>query len=271
MTCNVNGFFIGCGTVFKLAPPKSGSGAWTETILWDIPGNNNGVANAEIWPTAGLTLKGASFYGAAAGAPNFSGGGVFELAPAAATTTTLTSSANPSTYGEAVIFTATVTSAAGTPPDGEIVTFKQGVTVLGTGTLSGGIATFSDSTLAVGTKSIRAVYAGDADFLTSTSTAVSQVVGMATSTTTLTSSQNPSTYGQPVTFTAAVAPEFSGTPAGTVAFYDGTRLLKTVTLSGGLASYATSKLASGMHNLTATYNGSTDFAGSSGGLTQTVN
>jgi hypothetical protein len=115
------------------------------------------------------------------------------------------------------------------------------------------------------------VYAGDANFATSTSKAVSQVISKATSTTTLTSSQNPSTYGQSVTFTATVAPQFSGTPTGSVVFKDGTKTLKTVTLSGGVASYTTSTLATGTHNITATYNGSTNFIGSSASLTQTVN
>ena len=74
------------------------------------------------------------------------------------TTTTLTSSLNPSTYGQAVTFTAVVTPA---PPDGETVTFMQGTNVMGTGTLSGGSATFTTSTLAAGTDTIKAVYAGD--------------------------------------------------------------------------------------------------------------
>jgi hypothetical protein len=77
--------------------------------------------------------------------------------------------------------------------------------------------------------------------------------------------------GESVTFTASVAPEFSGTPTGKVAFYDGTTLLKTVALSGGEAKFTTSKLASAPHSITATYNGSTSFDGSSASLTQTVN
>src|ERR1035437_6279431 len=47
-----------------------------------------------------------------------------------ATTTTLSSSPNPSAYGQTVVFAAKVTSSIGTPPDGETVTFKQGATVL---------------------------------------------------------------------------------------------------------------------------------------------
>jgi hypothetical protein len=61
-------------------------------------------------------------------------------------------------------------------------------------------------------------------------------------------------------------------PIGTVAFYDGTTKLKTVTLSGGEAKYTTSKLASGSHSITATYGGSTSFDGSSSApLAQKVN
>ncbi len=190
----------------------------------------------------------------------------------ATTTTTLTSSPNPSTYGQSVIFTATVTSSIGAPPDGDTVTFEQGTTVLGTGTLSGGSATFSVSTLGVGTKGIKAVYGGDASFATSTSKSLSQVIAKATSTTTLISSQNPASFGQSVTFTATVAPQFSGTVTGNVKFYDGTTLLKSVAVSGGSAAYTTSKLKSGTHSITATYNGSTSFIGStSAALTQTVN
>jgi hypothetical protein len=67
------------------------------------------------------------------------------------------------------------------------------------------------------------------------------------------------------------SPQFSGTVKGTVTFYDGTTLRKTVTLSAGKAKYTTSKLTSGTHSITATYNGSTSFDGSSASLTQTVN
>jgi hypothetical protein len=189
----------------------------------------------------------------------------------AATTTTLKSSANPSVYGQTVVFTAKVTSSVGAPPDGETVTFKQGATVLGTGTLSGGTATFSVSTLAVGTKVITAVYSGDSNLAGSTSKDVNQVISKATTTTTLTSSLNPSKVGQTVTFTATVLSEFSGTPTGSVVFKDGTKTLKTVTLSGGVASYTTSTLTHGTHSITATYNGSTSFIGSSASLIQTVN
>jgi hypothetical protein len=95
---------------------------------------------------------------------------------AEATTTTLTSSPNPSTDGDAVTFTANVTSKAGAPPDGETVSFVNGKTVLGTGSLSGGSAVFITSTLKVGTTPVTAVYGGDSDLSGSKSTPVKQVV-----------------------------------------------------------------------------------------------
>jgi predicted membrane protein len=195
----------------------------------------------------------------------------FVLPPPAVTTTTLTSSPNPSTYGQSVTFTATVTSKLGAPPDGETVTFMKGTTVLGTGTLSGGSASYATSALKVGTNAIKAVYPGDPSFAPSTSKPVSQVVGKAATTTTLVSSLNPSNSGQSVTFTASVTPQSGGTATGKVAFYDGTTLLKSVALSGGEAKYTTAKLTVGAHKITATYSGSTTFDGSSASLTQTVN
>jgi hypothetical protein len=91
------------------------------------------------------------------------------------TKTTLSSSPNPSTYGQAVTFTATVSS-SGAPPNGEIVSFMKGTTVLGKGTLSVGSATFTTSTLPATTNAVTAVYAGDPNFGSSKSTAVKQVV-----------------------------------------------------------------------------------------------
>ncbi len=190
----------------------------------------------------------------------------------ATTTTTLASSSNPSTYGQTVTFNATVTSSIGAVPDGEIVNFMQGSTVLGTAPLRGGIATFSDPTLPVGTRYIRAVYAGDAKFATSTSKALDQVTSKATTTTTVFSAQNPSSFGQSVTFTAIVAPQFSGTPTGSVTFYNGTVSIKWAPLVGGMASFTTTKLAAGIASITAVYSPTGSFLTStSAPLSQVVN
>jgi hypothetical protein len=189
----------------------------------------------------------------------------------AATITTLSSSQNPSIYGEAVTFTAAVTSSAGTPPDVETVTFKKGTAILGTRTLSSGSARFTTSTLPTGTNPITAMYGGDSNFGASKSKAVSQVVNKAATKTALVSSLNPSKIGQSVTFTASVVEQFGGKVTGTVTFYNGTTALKTLSLSGGVAKFAISTLIHGTHAITSTYNGGTNLDRSSASLTQTVN
>jgi hypothetical protein len=87
-------------------------------------------------------------------------------------TTTLTSSRNPSMFGQSVTLTATVSnpSATGT------VTFADGGTNLGTVVLSHGTATLTISTFSVGSHSLTAVYSGDAMDLTSSSAALIQTV-----------------------------------------------------------------------------------------------
>jgi len=181
-----------------------------------------------------------------------------------ATTTTITSSLNPSVFGQAVTFTAVVSPQ---PPDGETVTFNQGSIELGTGTLSGGTASFTISTLSAGTENIKATYVGDSTFDSSTSTKVVQIVDPTGTTTTLVASANPINVGQIVTFTATVAP---GTVTGNVAFYSGGTKLGQVSLSGGVASYTTSSLAGGTDSITATYKGSTDYASSTSSVLSEV-
>jgi uncharacterized repeat protein (TIGR03803 family) len=190
---------------------------------------------------------------------------------AASTKVNLTSSLNPAAFGQSLTFTATVVPEFGGTPAGK-VTFKNGSAVMNTVTLSGGVATFTTSKLALGTDSITAVYNGNADFSGSTSPVLSQVVNAAPTSVSLTSSTNPSTSGQSVTFTATVVPEYSGTPAGRVTFKNGSATLGPVTLSGGVATFATSNLPVGTDSITAVYSGNADFSGSTSPvLSQTVN
>lgn len=91
-------------------------------------------------------------------------------------TVALRSSLNPSNFGQFVTFTATVTSPDGGTPQGT-VTFKDGSKKLASPILNGsGQATFTSSTLSKGTHSITAVYAGNATYVGSTSSVLSQVV-----------------------------------------------------------------------------------------------
>src|SRR5207244_1932915 len=189
-----------------------------------------------------------------------------------------TSSVNPSVFGQSVMFTATVSAVApgaGTPTG--TVQFRDGAANLGSPvTLTGGSASFSTSALSVGGHSITAVYSGDASFNTSTSAVLTQTVNKANTSTTVTSSVNPSVFGQSVSFTAtvaAVAPG-AGTPSGTVQFtIDGVNFGAPVALVGGSAtSGSTSTLTVGAHSVTGIYSGDANFnTSTSAVLTQTVN
>jgi hypothetical protein len=181
---------------------------------------------------------------------------------------TLTSSVNPSISGQSVTFTATVTAAAGTPTG--TVTFSDGFTVLGTGTLSGGKATYTTSALSVGSHPITASYGGDPTNDVSTSNVLVQVVNSKPkATVNLSSSLNPSVYGQSVSFTATLSPSAA---TGTVQFQiDGTNFGSPATLSGGKAvSGSTTTLSIGSHNITATYSGDSTYGSSTASLVQKV-
>ncbi len=188
------------------------------------------------------------------------------------TTTTVASSASQALAGQLVTFTATVTPTSGAIPNGETVTFYDGAAAIGTGNTTGGVATFSTSTLATGSHSITAVYPGDSTYQTSTSKALSEVVKLNGSSTTLQSSVNPSVFGQSLTLTATVAPASgSVTPTGKVSFKNGSAVLASVTMTNGSAAFTTSSLPAGSLALSASYSGDTNFSNSSGGLTQVVN
>ncbi len=169
------------------------------------------------------------------------------------TTTKVTTSGSPSLIGQPVAFTATVTSTYGAIPDGELVTFYNGTTEMGTNLTKNEVATFTTSSLKAGSHFIKAIYAGDVNFKSSFG-GMTQVVDKYPTTTTLTSSLNPSQFGQAVTFTAHVT-STGPAPTGTVKFLDGTTGIGQATLSGGVAKLTKSNLAVGTHPITAHYNG----------------
>lgn len=75
------------------------------------------------------------------------------------------------------------------------------------------------------------------------------------------SSSNPSTSGQPVTFTATVRHSVAHTPvpSGVVTFTDGSAILGQAQLGNGTASLTTSTLANGRHKISAVYEGDETF------------
>jgi hypothetical protein len=88
---------------------------------------------------------------------------------------------------------------------------------------------------------------------------------------TLTSSLNPATAGQSVTFTAQLS-SFLGTPTGAIQFMDGGNLLSTQTVSAtGSATFTTSTLTVGSHTIIANYQPTGSFGANSASLTQVIN
>jgi Bacterial Ig-like domain (group 3)/FG-GAP-like repeat/Abnormal spindle-like microcephaly-assoc'd, ASPM-SPD-2-Hydin/FG-GAP repeat len=90
-----------------------------------------------------------------------------------------------------------------------------------------------------------------------------QAVNVENTNTALVSSQNPSAWGQSVTFTATVTSVGSGIPTGTVTFFDGATGLGSSSLnSSGVATLSTTTLAIGTHSITASYGGDPNFGSS---------
>jgi len=259
-----------------VTPSTAGSPAGTVTFLsgGTTIGTgtlSGGVATFATYQLPAGTSPITAVYGGSTDYKTSTSAAVSEVIDVEPTSTVVTSSLNPSAYDEPVTFTATVSSASAVKATGTVTFLANGKSV-GTGTLSNGVATLKTSAMAVGTNSITAVYAGDADYKTSTSTAVSEVTDAAATTSKVASSLNPSTVGQSVSLTATVTPATAGTATGSVTFLDGTTSLGTKTLSSGTATLVTSTLASGANSITVVYAGSTDYKTStSAALTQTMN
>ncbi len=118
------------------------------------------------------------------GDPNFLGSsGSFTFVVSVITTqTTLSANPNPVIFGNPVTLTATVSHTTGPGNPTGSLTFKDGSTVLATETvasIAGGSsqASFTTSSLAAGAHTITAIYSGDPNFGTSTSSPLVVTVG----------------------------------------------------------------------------------------------
>jgi hypothetical protein len=169
--------------------------------------------------------------------------------------TTIASSVNPSSFGQTVTFTATVTGGS----DGEIVTFKDGSSTLGTGSLSSGSTSFTTSALAAGSHSITAVYGGDSTNSSATSSPLTQTVSNSPVSINVTSSENPSVFGDTITLTFTFIGS-GATPTGTATISDGAAQLATAPLDvNGQITYTTSAFVAGLHTIYVVYNGDSNY------------
>ncbi|MGA2787902.1 MAG: glycosyl hydrolase family 28 protein, partial [Verrucomicrobiota bacterium] len=161
---------LAMGGTINVTTNTSGFSAGTNTLL-----TYTGTLSGAL-PTLGSTPGGSYTYSIVTNTTSkLVGLAVVSTSSSTPTTTSVQPSANPSTYGNTVMFTATVSPA---PTNGETVTFKDGSTTLGTGTLSSGQATYTTTAtqLAAGSHSITAVYAGDGAYGASTSIVLTQTV-----------------------------------------------------------------------------------------------
>ena len=246
------------------------------TTLGSAPVNSSGVAT---FPVSNLALGLHPITSIYSGDGSFGGNTSpeFDLTVnQASTTTTVSASSNPSAFGQNIALTAQVAAVApgsGTPT-GSVTFFDNGVQLAQVGLNAGGAAIFMTSSLILGNHPITAVYEGDTNFKSSTSSIFNQDVNLEATDTIVTSSANPSAVGQSVTFTAQVGGVVSaeGTPSGSVTFFDGVTQLGIETLSGGMASFTTSDLPRGSHSITGVYSGDSNFATSTSSvLNQAVN
>jgi hypothetical protein len=125
----------------------------------------------------------------------------------------------------------------------------------------------------VGTYPITVSGATDPDY-TITFVSGTLTIVQDTATPTGSPSANPSYFGQTLTLTATVTADApgSGTPTGTVDFFDSTTAtdLGTVTLSSGMASVSMSTLPPGSQTITLSYSGDGNFLAGTGTLTATI-
>lgn len=257
-----------------------GGGAPLTGVLMPVYGAATPRATAVFTltaPTAGTYSLAASY----AAQNTFSAStatGSLVVSPAG-TTSALQSSANPSAYGQMVTLTATVAPLPGVGVDAPtgVVTFTEGASVLGVIPLVNGVATLSTATLGPGTYAISAQYSGDQNYTPSSTTlAGGQVVNRAAAGMLLSSSLNPSTYGQTVIFTAALSGSGEAGvqgPTGVVTFTDGATVLGFGWLVNGIASFETARLAVGSHPISIQYGGDGNYLSGNSALAggQTVN
>lgn len=181
-----------------------------------------------------------------------------------ATTTVVESTANPSALGMLTTFSATIAPVApGTGTPTGTVKFVDGATDLGVANIDQyGVATLSVSTLGVGVHNVTAIYSGDDDF-NSSSTSITQNVGNRQSTVGLTLSAGSSVVGESVTLTATINPESgTGIPTGSVVFYDNGTELGTQTVNeNGNAMISVANIPLGYHTIVAVYSGDATFMG----------
>ena len=192
------------------------------------------------------------------------------------TSTSLTFSANPVSYGKPETLTANVTLATGNPagtstPTGSIVFVPSG----GTGTVlatapvnANGIASYTTSSLSSGTTYIQAIYQPTGGFLASTSSNLPlQVAAPPVATVGISTPSQSISTGQALSVTVTVSGTYGNpTPTGSIMLTCGSYASQATTLTGGQVTInvPAGSLTAGTDTLTANYSGDSVYSTASG-------
>jgi hypothetical protein len=192
--------------------------------------------------------------------------------PVNPTTTTVVSSANPSTFGQQVTYTATVTQ-SGVPATTGIVSFFVDGTPLNFLTVDANGQAQTSANLGGGPHIVFAEYSGGgASIPPSSSAPFSSQVDPVSTTLGLSSSTSPSTFGQKVFLTASISSTLGGANGGVVTFTDNGAPLAVVAPFASAGSFADTSLSVGSHTIAASYSGTANFAPSTASsIVQVVN
>ena len=251
----------------------SPSGTPTGTVTFFEDGTQIGTATIDSTGAATLTphdlVSGThaflATYAGQGGFPPCESVKIYIIVPLTGVTISIISTPNPSLLGQSVTFTVNSTAADGTHPGPVTLTDTTTNTTLATLTPgANGNATYTTSALPVGNNAITASYPGNSTYESASASLVQVVNGSLSSTsTTLTASPNPAYALRTVALTAKVTTTATGTPAGTVTFYDSGAALGTAILpaSGIVTLPVQFAVASATpHQLTAVYSGDSSFS-----------
>jgi len=248
--------------------PEDNPAAPSGQVTFTIDGTNAGEAPL-VSSSASFTIATTLSIGQHQILASFPGDSVYKPATAAAThtvsevTPTIALVAAPTrvSLGDTVTLTATLSRQVGTPTG--TVSFYDGSTLLqAVSVAANSQATLPVSNLALGTHSITATYSGDSQYVSVTSAAVSVEVDAGATATVLSASPTTAYISQPVLLKAVIT-DASGTPTGTVTFYDGVASLGTAPVDAtGTATYSETMLGLGVRTITAIYSGNSTLASS---------
>ncbi|QHI97338.1 hypothetical protein GT347_04690 [Xylophilus rhododendri] len=170
---------------------------------------------------------------------------------AAPTTTVLSLGSNNVAAGTPLVLTAQIGQAASQgalPPTGT-ANFYAGSRLLGSASVVNGMAALTVSSLPAGSSSLSVRYEGDANHAPSVSAATTATL-VATTSATLFASATTAPRSATVSFTVRVDGAVNG---GLVTFFNGSTVLGTASVSGGVASLSTRLLPAGVNSIGATY------------------